>query len=55
MSSSSESFSSTTQSQPESYQKFIVEGLLEPLVKGTICGMAHLLVFMVLKRKLCAG
>lgn len=35
----------------EELPKKILENIVEPLVKGTICGIVHLVVFTMLKHK----
>lgn len=49
MSSSQDSISSSI--EDIDWKKFVIESVADPLVKGTICGTIHLVVFYALKRK----
>ncbi|KAM3139895.1 hypothetical protein pb186bvf_007926 [Paramecium bursaria] len=43
-----------SESSSQSEQKlksFIIDSIAEPIVKGTICGLCHLLIFTILRRK----
>ncbi|CAK85731.1 unnamed protein product (macronuclear) [Paramecium tetraurelia] len=54
MSSSQNSYESASSalSNTEDLVSKLSQGVVEVLVKGTICGMVHLLVFTVLKQKI---